>query len=61
VEDTSIQPSAVDPYDLESCSVRSKRNFYVRDIFERISSHPQNRLAELLPHWWVASRQAVIS
>ena len=28
---------------------------YLRDIFERISSHPQNRLAELLPDQWKAA------
>jgi len=25
---------------------------YLRDLFERISSHPQSRLAELLPDQW---------
>ncbi len=25
---------------------------YLRDIFERISAHPQSRLAELLPNQW---------
>jgi transposase len=25
---------------------------YLRDVFERISSHPQNRLTELLPDQW---------
>jgi hypothetical protein len=29
---------------------------YLRDIFERISSHPQNRLAELLPDQWKMGR-----
>ena len=28
---------------------------YLRDIFERISSHPQNRLAESLPDQWKAA------
>jgi transposase len=27
---------------------------YLRDLFARISSHPQNRLAELLPDQWKA-------
>jgi transposase len=27
---------------------------YLRDLFARISDHPQNRLAELLPHLWKA-------
>jgi hypothetical protein len=27
---------------------------YLRDIFERISTHPHNRLAELLPDRWMA-------
>jgi transposase len=31
---------------------------YLRDIFARISAHPQNRLAELLPNQWRALRQA---
>ena len=31
---------------------------YLRDIFERISSHPKNRLGELLPDQWRAVRQA---
>jgi transposase len=29
---------------------------YLRDIFERISRHPQTRLAELLPDQWQAAR-----
>jgi hypothetical protein len=29
---------------------------YLRDLFERISSHPQSRLAELLPDQWLAKR-----
>jgi transposase len=29
---------------------------YLRDIFERISSHPQSRLAELLPDQWNTAR-----
>jgi hypothetical protein len=32
---------------------------YLRDIFERISSHPQSRLAELLPNPWRAAHSAV--
>ena len=31
-------------------------NPYLRDIFERISSHPKNRLGELLPDKWLAAR-----
>jgi hypothetical protein len=31
---------------------------YLRDIFERISTHPQSRLAELLPDKWMAARRA---
>jgi transposase len=31
---------------------------YLRDIFERISAHPANRLAELLPDRWKAGRSA---
>jgi transposase len=31
---------------------------YVCDIFERISTHPQSRLAELLPDQWLAARRA---
>lgn len=30
---------------------------YLRDVFARISSHPHNRLAELLPDHWQAARQ----
>ena len=30
---------------------------YLRDIFGRISSHPQSRLAELLPDQWKTARQ----
>ena len=30
---------------------------YLRDVFKRISSHPQSRLAELLPDQWQAERQ----
>ncbi len=29
---------------------------YLRDLFERISNHPQGRLAELLPDQWKAVR-----
>jgi len=32
---------------------------YLRDIFERISTHPQNLIAELLPDQWRAAQQAV--
>jgi transposase len=31
---------------------------YLRDLFERISSHPQSRLAELLPDQWKAGHQS---
>jgi hypothetical protein len=31
---------------------------YLRKIFGRLSSHPQNRLAELLPDQWKAARRA---
>jgi hypothetical protein len=31
---------------------------YLRDIFQRLSTHPQNRLAELLPDQWIAARRA---
>jgi transposase len=31
---------------------------YLRDIFERISTYPRNRLAELLPDQWRAERRA---
>jgi transposase len=30
---------------------------YLRDIFERISSHPKNRLDELLPDQWLVTRR----
>jgi transposase len=33
---------------------------YLRDIFTRISDHPQSRLAELLPDQWKAA-QAVLT
>jgi len=32
---------------------------YLRDLFERISSHPQSRLAELLPDRWKAAHVEV--
>ena len=34
---------------------------YLRDIFERISSHPKKRLGELLPDEWLAARGAANS
>ncbi|MCP5113744.1 MAG: IS66 family transposase, partial [bacterium] len=34
---------------------------YLRDIFERISAHPENRLEELLPDKWTAARAAASS
>jgi transposase len=30
---------------------------YLRDVFERISSHPKSRLDELLPDKWILARQ----
>jgi transposase len=30
---------------------------YLRDIFERISAHPENRVAELLPDKWMVARR----
>jgi transposase len=30
---------------------------YLRDVFERISSHPQSRLTEWLPDRWREARQ----
>jgi len=30
---------------------------YLRDIFERISTHPGSRLEELLPDQWLAARR----
>ena len=45
---------------IASCKRLSLDPFaYVRDIFERISSHPQSRLAELLPDQWQAAHLAV--
>ena len=32
---------------------------YLRDVLERISTHPQNRLAELLPDQWRDARRVV--
>jgi transposase len=34
---------------------------YLRDIFQRISTHPQNKLDELLPDKWKAARAAATS
>ena len=31
---------------------------YLRDLFARISSHPQSRLAELLPDQWKTAQQS---
>jgi hypothetical protein len=31
---------------------------YLRDLFDRISDYPKNRLAELLPDQWKAARRA---
>jgi len=31
---------------------------YLRDVFERISAHPKQRLEELLPDRWAAARLA---
>jgi transposase len=31
---------------------------YLRDVFERLPTHPADRLAELLPHCWQAAQQA---
>ena len=45
---------------IASCKRLSVDPFaYLRDIFERISSHPQSRLAELLPDPWQAAHSAV--
>jgi transposase len=32
---------------------------YLRDLFERLPTHPADRLQELLPHRWQTARQAV--
>jgi transposase len=34
---------------------------YLRDVFERLPTHPAERLEELLPHRWQAARQATTS
>jgi transposase len=34
---------------------------YLRDVFQRISTHPQNKLDELLPDKWKAARAAATS
>jgi len=34
---------------------------YLRDVLERLPTHPAERLAELLPHRWQAARQAAAS
>ena len=34
---------------------------YLRDVFERLPTHPKDRLEELLPHRWQAARQAAAS
>lgn len=34
---------------------------YLRDVFERINAHPKNRLEELLPDQWLATRSAATS
>jgi len=34
---------------------------YMRDVFERISAHPENQLSELLPDKWKAARAALTS
>lgn len=31
---------------------------YLRDVFDRLSTHPAERLEELLPHRWQAARLA---
>jgi hypothetical protein len=51
---------------LSSLIATSKRHHidpfaYLRDVFERISAHPKNRLEELLPDQWQATRAAVAS
>jgi hypothetical protein len=28
---------------------------YLRDVLERLPMHPDNRIDELLPHYWTAS------
>ena len=34
---------------------------YWRDLFQRISDHPQNRLAEFLPDHWQEQRQPAMT
>src|ERR1700693_874972 len=33
---------------------------YLRDVFDRVATHPGARLEELLPHRWQAARQAAV-
>jgi transposase len=42
-----------------TCKLLSIDSFaYLRDVFERLPSHPPERLEELLPHNWKAAREA---
>ncbi len=45
-----------------TCKMRGINTFaYLRDVLERLPTHPAERLAELLPHSWQATRQAAAS
>jgi hypothetical protein len=33
---------------------------YLRDVFQRISTHPRNKLDDLLPDTWQAARTSIV-
>ena len=42
---------------VQSCQALNVEPFaYLRDVYDRVSTHPANRIAELLPDAWQAAR-----
>ena len=57
--DTGGRTAAILPSLITTCKRLHVEPFaYLRDVFDRISAHPVQRLAELLPDCWQATRMA---
>jgi len=47
---------------METCKELGVDPFaYLRDVLDRVSTHPHSRIGELLPDLWHAPRQAAVA